>query len=94
MKIIDRIGNAIKEGQLLFWVSTGLRARVTKMERGGLTTVDSGRTPARVTLEVIFEIPYDHKLPAFGLGDFVVAQDPVETAKVDALIDSVSQRPQ
>ncbi len=95
MKFLDRIGNAIKEGQILFWVGPNLKTRVKGVDPGGLTNMaNRSITPPKLVLEVTLEFPQaDMSQPQLVITDMIVAADPVEQAKVDALIDAATGKP-
>lgn len=88
MKIQDRHGNELKEGQVVYWGSTGLLAKIKLLEQGGLSTPD-GVTPPRIVLEVGLSIQQSHGSSFTRLTDFIVTTDPSETAHVPRILEMV-----
>lgn len=85
----DLIGNQIKEGSLVWWLSKQLPMRVSKLNPGGLSIAGKGKevTPARITLEI--EIPVqqlaDGSEPQFT--DFLCTMNPDAEKIIEGMLE-------
>lgn len=86
----DRIGNVIKEGDIMRWdipAEVGKRAlfQVTRVSDGGIST-PQGMTPPIIQLTIL--IPVETKLPEAYLEDFLCVRNPESEALLNALTGS------
>lgn len=89
MKIADRIGNELREGQAIFWVPTGLVAKVKSIEAGGISTPD-GPTQPRIIIEIGLNITPVNGFAVTRLADFVITSDPSQVAHTLSILEKAA----
>lgn len=84
----DLMGNAIKEGSLVWWISKQLPLKVTRITAGGLS-LGRGKetTPARITFEI--EVPVqampNGEEPQFA--DFLCTMNPDAERIIEGMME-------
>jgi hypothetical protein len=88
--ILDVLGNSLKEGDLLFWVKTGLTCRIREIHTGGISLMGSKQlSPGRIVVEITF--PFEPKPGQnIAFGDLMKVFDPNEEKRAEAVVERVA----
>jgi hypothetical protein len=86
----DRVGNELRKGQLIYWVSRGLTCNIIEIVEPALE--ESGAASLALAIPVPIEIPKGHSLRNFSLVDFIVCANPEQQEQLAAAMDRLKGR--
>lgn len=90
MILRDGLGNEVDTGDLMFWMTKGLQARVLNIAKGGLSVANSTLlTPAKITLEVEVTLQGDPRQAELFLGEFLCLRDPKAGERAKKILEMV-----
>ena len=94
----DLIGNQLREGSIVWWISKQLPLKVRSIDAGGLSIDGHGRdvTPARITLEITIPVQPMQDGSETQFTDFLCTMNPDVEQLIEGLMGQVKRdgRPQ